>query len=53
MYISFDTPEGPYTRLNATPIGALYYRDETREVWADQEDPVAGGRLIAGTNANW
>ena len=51
VYRSYDTPEGPYTKLNDTPIGALYYRDETREVWVDQEDPVAGGRLLAGTNA--
>lgn len=52
VYRSYDTPEGPYTKLNDVPIGALYFRDETREVWVDQEDPVAGGRLIAGTNAN-
>lgn len=52
VYRSYDTPEGPYTKLNDVPVGALYYRDETREIWQDQEDPVAGGRFIAGTNAN-
>lgn len=51
VYRSYDSPEGTYTKLNDAPIGALYYRDETREVWADQEDPVSGGRFIAGTNA--
>src|SRR4030042_14838 len=52
VYRSFDTPEGLYTKLNDNPIGALYFRDETREVWVDQEDLVSGGRLLAGTNAN-
>jgi hypothetical protein len=51
VYRSYDYPEGPYTQLNDDPIGALYFRDETREIWVDQEDPVAGGRFIAGTNA--
>lgn len=52
VYKSYDTPEGPYLKINDTPVGALYYRDETREIWVDREDPVSGGRLIPGTNAN-
>jgi hypothetical protein len=52
IYRSYDTPEGPYTKLNDTPIGILSYRDETSETYVENEDPVAGGRLIAGTNAN-
>lgn len=52
VYRSYGTPEGPYFKLNDTPIGALFYRDETREIWVDREDPIAGGRLIPGTNAN-
>jgi hypothetical protein len=52
VYKSYDTPEGPYILLNDTPIGSLFYRDETKEVWVDREDPIAGGRLIPGTNVN-
>ena len=51
VYKSYDTPEGPYTRINDAPVGALYYRDQTREIFVDSEDPVSGGRFIAGTNA--
>lgn len=51
IYKSYDTPEGPYVLINTTPVGALYWRDQTKEVYANQEDPVSGGRLIAGTNA--
>lgn len=51
IYKSYDTPEGPFTLLNPTPAGALYYRDQTREVYVNQEDPTVGGRIIAGTNA--
>lgn len=51
VYRSYDSPEHDYEKLNSSPVGALYYRDQTQEVYADQEDPVAGGRLMAGTNA--
>lgn len=51
VYRSYDAPEGPYVKLNDTPIGALYYRDQTKEVFVSQEDPIAGGRLIPGTTA--
>lgn len=52
VYRSFDTPEGPYTKLNTSPINVLFYRDETGEVSVVDEDPISGGRLIAGTNAS-
>ena len=51
IYKSYDTPEGPYTLINTTPLGALYTRDQTREVFISQEDPMAGGRIIMGTNS--
>lgn len=51
VYRSFDSPEGPYEKLNDNPIGALYYRDETTETYVDQEDPTVGGRFIPGTTA--
>jgi hypothetical protein len=51
VYRSYDSPEGQYTLLNPSPIGALYYRDQTREITVTAEDPIAGGRFIAGTNA--
>ena len=51
VYKSYDSPEGTYTLLNSVPIGALYYRDQTAETYVNQEDPMAGGRIIMGTNA--
>ena len=51
IYRAYDSPESTYTQINPSPIGALYYRDQTREVLASAEDPVSGGRFIAGTNA--
>jgi hypothetical protein len=51
VYKSYDSPEGPYTKLNTIPIGIPYYRDQTTEQYVT-EDPVQGGRLIPGTTAN-
>jgi len=51
IYRAYDSPEAAYTLLNPSPVGALYYRDQTKEVLVPAEDPVAGGRFIAGTNA--
>ena len=51
IYRAYDSPEAAYTLLNPSPVGALYYRDQTTEVLVPAEDPVAGGRFIAGTNA--
>jgi hypothetical protein len=51
IYRSYDSPDGTYKLLNTVPIGALYFRDKTSEVTELDEDPVAGGRFIAGTNA--
>lgn len=62
VYRAYDTPEGDlksdsnpsgvYEKLNDNPVGALYFRDETREITVDREDPAAGGRIIQGTNAS-
>jgi len=52
VYKSYDSPEGPYSKINDVPIGVLYYRDQTREIYVDQEDPMVGGRIIMGTNAS-
>ena len=51
VYRTYDSPDAPYVKLNDTPIGVMFYRDQTSEVSVVDEDPVAGGRLIAGTNA--
>lgn len=51
VYRAFDAPDAPYEKLNTAPIGVMFYRDQTREVEVVDEDPVAGGRFIAGTNA--
>ena len=32
IYRAYDSPEAPYTQLNPSPVGALYYRDQTKEV---------------------
>ena len=50
VYKSYNSPEGPYTQINTTPIGALYCRDQTQEIQIT-EDPMQGGRFIAGTTA--
>lgn len=52
IYRAFDSPEGEYVKLNDSPVGALYYRDETREVSVDREDPIEGSRFLPGTNAS-
>ena len=51
IYKAYDSPEETYVKLNTTPVGALYYRDQTTENFVAQEDPMDGGRIIMGTNA--
>lgn len=51
VYRAYDSPEAEYERVTTTPLGVLFYRDQTTEEPVVDEDPVAGGRLIAGTNA--
>lgn len=51
VYRAYDGPDATYEKLNSTPVGVMFYRDQTREVEVVDEDPVAGGRFIAGTNA--
>lgn len=31
VYRATDSPEATYIKLNSTPVGAMYYRDETKE----------------------
>lgn len=31
VYRATDSPDATYIKLNSTPVGALYYRDETKE----------------------
>lgn len=38
VYRATDSPEAPYIKLNDTPVGALFYRDETIEQHVIQED---------------
>lgn len=52
IYRCYDTPNGTYEKINDYPVGSLYYRDETKELVALDEDPMQGGRLVAGTNAS-
>lgn len=51
VYRAYDAPDATYEKLNSTPVGVMFYRDRTREVEVVDEDPVSGGRFIAGTNA--
>jgi len=51
VYRSYDSPEGPYTQLTPSPVNVLFYRDETGEATVVDEDPISGGRIVAGTNA--
>ena len=48
VYRCYNNPVGPYTKLNATPLGGLYYRDQTKEVRVIQEDAI--GNMSKGTN---
>lgn len=50
VYKAYNSPEAAYVKINDTPIGALYCRDQTKEVTIT-EDPLQGGRFIAGTTA--
>lgn len=38
VYRSEDSPEGPYVKLNSSPLGQAFYRDQTEEVLITQED---------------
>ena len=38
VYRSQDTPFGPYIKLNDSPLGVLFYRDETLETLVTEED---------------
>lgn len=38
IYRSFDSPYGPYQKLNTVPVKTLFYRDETEEEVVLQED---------------
>ena len=51
IYKAYDSPKDKVLQLNSNPVGVLYYRDQTAENFVDQEDPMAGGRIIMGTNA--
>jgi hypothetical protein len=53
VYRSYNNPSGPYIKLNDTPLGGLYYRDQTKEVLIDKEDCM--GQLLPGRSpdANW
>jgi hypothetical protein len=50
VYKSYDSSEGPFTKINTDPIGISFYRDQTQETTVT-EDPTQGGRFIAGTTA--
>jgi hypothetical protein len=48
VYRSHDSEFGPYTRLNTTPVGASFYRDETTNDDVVDED-VTGQFIYKGT----
>ena len=48
VYRTFDSPDAAYEKLNDTPVSALYYRDQTRELDVTGEDALA--RTDAGNN---
>jgi hypothetical protein len=36
VYRSTENPYGPYVKVNSTPVGVLYFRDETKEVYTTE-----------------
>lgn len=53
VYRCYNNPVGPYTKLNETPLGGLYYRDQTRELRVENENAI--GSVLKGTtpDADW
>lgn len=41
VYRSLNNPYGTYVKLNETPVGVLFYRDETEEEFVSEEDVTA------------
>lgn len=53
IYRSDTGEQGPYFRVNAVPVGALFYRDRTNVVQVVREIiPWNGGWVFKGDNAN-
>ena len=41
VYRATDSGYGPYVKINDTPVGVLFYRDETKEELVIDEDATA------------
>lgn len=52
VYRSTENPYGPYVKLNSSPVGALYYRDETQEVFTT-EDATPTVRYLNMPDKRW
>jgi hypothetical protein len=48
VYRCYDTPYGTFSKLNASPVSALFFRDTTRELSVVAEDALS--RLDPGQN---
>ena len=53
IYRSNDTPYGPYTKLNPTPVTVLFYRDETQEETIIGEDATPTLKYVLEPDERW
>jgi hypothetical protein len=52
VYRATENPYGPYEKLNGTPIGVLYYRDQTQEIYTT-EDATPTLKVLKDPSNNW
>lgn len=53
VYRSTDSPYGTYVRINSSPVGVLYYRDQTIEEYVDNENATPTLRYSTEPDNKW
>lgn len=53
VYRSTDAQFGPYVKVNSSPVTTLFYRDETQEVWAINENATPTIKHILVPDSVW
>jgi hypothetical protein len=53
VYRSTDTPYGPYVKVNDTPVTVLYFRDETKEGFIQEENATRTLRFSLEPDSRW